>query len=71
MENSVRSVKYPEVEVVFSGQDGNVFNLLGICRRALLKAGHPREVFDEFFKEVTRKGYDWAIQTAMRWFNVL
>ncbi|MFA0888148.1 MAG: hypothetical protein ACC613_03500 [Synergistales bacterium] len=31
----------PKVHLI--GQDGNVFNLVGICSRALKKAGKPEE----------------------------
>jgi hypothetical protein len=32
--------KYPEVTVKLIGQDGNVFNLIGLVNTALKKTGH-------------------------------
>ena len=40
------------IRVRIIGADGNVFNLLGICRRALSRAGKI-ELWDEFRKEAT------------------
>lgn len=31
-------VKYPEITVQLVGQDGNAFNLLGLCLRAMRRA---------------------------------
>jgi hypothetical protein len=47
--------------VCLVGEDGNVFNLLGICTRALKKAGQ-REEAQELQKRVLECGsYDAAI----------
>ena len=43
------------------GEDGNVFNLMGICSNALKKAGYP-EKSKEMFDRVTSCGsYDEAL----------
>jgi hypothetical protein len=62
--------KYPEVTVKLVGQKGNVYNLIGLCRRAMLKAGLPPDKWHEFRQEACSKNYDHAIGTMMAWFTV-
>ena len=47
----------------------NAFNLLGICRRALGRAGKI-ELWDEFYKEATSGDYNHALVTIADWFVV-
>lgn len=61
--------KQTGIEVKLIGEDGNVFNLLGICKRALQKAGKA-DLLDEFFKEATSGTYDQALATMSEWFIV-
>jgi hypothetical protein len=61
-------LKKPRVKLV--GQDGNVFNLIGICARALRKAGQADKA-----TEMTRKcfgagSYDNALQIMMDYCDV-
>ena len=62
--------KYPDITVELVGQDGNAFNLLGLCLRAMRKAGLPKEKEDAFYKEATSGNYDHVLATCMDWFNV-
>ena len=62
--------KYPAVKVVLVGKNGNVFNLLAICRLAMLKAGLPESEWKAFHSEATATNYDGALQAMMRWFDV-
>ena len=57
------------IEVKIVGADGNVFNLLGICRRALGRAGKI-ELWDEFYKEATSGDYNHALATIADYFEV-
>ena len=57
------------VKVEIIGVDGNVFNLLGICRQALSRA-KKMEYWDEFFKEATSGDYDHALATIMEYFEI-
>lgn len=57
------------IRVRIIGADGNVFNLLGICRRALSRAGKI-ELWDEFHKEATSGDYNHALATIADWFIV-
>lgn len=59
-------VKYPDVEVQLSGEDGNAFAILGTVSRALKRAGHGDAV-SEFMDEATAGDYDELLQTCMRW----
>ena len=61
-------VKKPKCEL--TGKDGNVFNLIGIARKSLVKAGMANEA-----KEMTEKcfksgSYDEALQTIMEYCDV-
>ena len=63
--------------VKLSGQDGNAFNILGLCRRAAAKAKMPKEQLDSFMKEAMagdsvheHSSYDHLLQTAMKHFDV-
>ena len=58
-----------DIKVRIIGADGNVFNLLGICRRALGRAGKI-ELWNEFYKEATSGDYDHALATIADWFVV-
>lgn len=64
-------VKYPEITVELIGQNGNVFNLIGICTRAMQRAKVSKAEQEAFVNEVTQAGsYMEALAIMMRWFNV-
>lgn len=46
-------VKYPEITVELIGQNGNIFNLIGICTHAMRRGGVNRDERDKFVDEVT------------------
>jgi two-component SAPR family response regulator len=57
----------PKPQVQLVGQDGNVFNLLGICTRALKKAGQYEEA-QELRNRVLKCGsYDEALMTMLEY----
>jgi hypothetical protein len=62
--------KYPDIAVKLVGEDGNAYNILGRCQRAMRDAGLPQDERDAFFAEATSGNYDHLLQTAMRWFEV-
>jgi hypothetical protein len=65
------TLRFPNVHVQLSGEDGNVFGIIGRVRRALLKAGATQEQLDSFTKEVTSAGsYEKALAVVMRWVDV-
>lgn len=64
------SVKHPDISVQLTGQDGNVFNLMGVVIRALRSNGFGDEV-DDFVSEVTSsKSYHEALAVMMQWVDV-
>ena len=62
--------KYPDITVELVGQNGNAFNILGICFRAMREADLPQEERDAFEKEATSGNYDHLLATCIKWFNV-
>jgi hypothetical protein len=65
------SPKYPDVRVKITGQDGNVFNLIGLCSRAARKAGVPGDEVEAFQAEVMQAGsYNAALRVMAAWFDV-
>ena len=58
------------------GQDGNVFNLLGICKKAMRnyarenKDYNANEQFDKMFSEVQEGDYDNALRVMMKYCEV-
>ena len=63
-------IKYPEITVELSGQDGNAFMMLGLCKRAMQRAHLPQEEIDKFMKEATSGDYNYLLATVMTWFDV-
>lgn len=48
---------------------GNAFAILGVCRRAMERAG-KRELWDAFHKEATSGDYNNLLCTVSDWFEV-
>ncbi len=60
--------RYPHVPVQLTGQDGNVFAILGRVRRALAQAGVNDSEIRTFFNEATAaRSYDEVLGIVMRW----
>ena len=55
----------PKVQLV--GQDGNVFNLLGICTKALKRAGQHEEAKELQNRVFASKSYDEALVLMMEY----
>lgn len=63
--------RFPDAHVQLSGQDGNVFAIVGRVRRALLNAGASQQQLDSFMSEIRSAGsYDAALVIVMRWVHV-
>lgn len=56
--------------VKLSGQDGNVFNLIGICSKALRKAGQPDKAKEMSEKVFECDSYGSALQIMMEYCDV-
>ena len=63
-------VKYPQVTVALSGQDGNAMMIIGRVRAALRRARVTSDQINAFTDEAMSGDYDKVLQTAMRWVNV-
>jgi len=63
-------VRYPEVKVRLTGEDGNALAIVGRVKNALLEAGVSKEEADEFVKEALGGDYDHLLQTVMKWVEV-
>jgi len=64
------TIKYPDIHVKLTGQDGNAFNIMGLVQEALREADvTPSEVAD-FLTEAKSSDYDHLLQTCMEWVNV-
>lgn len=59
-------VKYPEVTVKLVGEDGNVFNIVGLTTRALKRAGHPEAAKAFSDQAFECSSYDEVLQLVMR-----
>ena len=57
-------------KVLLSGQDGNAFNIMGLCKKAWFKAGRSEYEWKKILKEMQSGDYDHLLQTAMKYFEV-
>lgn len=64
------SVKYPEIKVQLSGNDGNAFAIMGAVSKALRRADVSQSEIDQYLNQSMSGDYDNLIQTAMRWVSV-
>jgi hypothetical protein len=62
--------KYPDITVRLTGEDGNAFNILGICLRAMRRAGLNQKERDAFQAEAISGNYDHLLATCIEWFEV-
>lgn len=62
-------MKFPDVTVQLTGQDGNAFVIVSRVRSALERAGH-RDAAKEFFGEALSGDYDHVLQTCIDWVDV-
>jgi hypothetical protein len=62
---------YPEISVQLSGEDGNAFAILGNVKRAMQRAGLPKEVVDKFREEAMSGDYDNLLSTCMKYVNAI
>jgi hypothetical protein len=63
-------VKYPNVTVKLTGQDGNAFMIIGSVQRELRRAKVPPEEVTKFRDEATSGDYNNVLRTCMAWVNI-
>jgi len=61
------NIRYPDVHVDLSGEDGNAFAIIGRVSKALRRAGIPKYIINEFTAEASSGDYDNVLRTAMKW----
>ena len=62
-------VKYPNISIDLSNQDGNAFAIIGACTLALKRNG-LRDQVKPFIAEATSGDYDNVLRTVLAWFSV-
>ena len=62
---------YPAVHVKLTGEDEDVYSILGRVIQALADANVSQEQIDEFWVEATASDYNQALRTCMKWVAVV
>lgn len=63
-------VKYPNISVRLTGEDGNAFEILARVQLAMRRKGVTETEVKEFISEATSGDYDNLLQTCLKWVNV-
>ena len=63
-------VKYPEIEVQLSGNDGNAYSIMGAVSKALKRAEVPQIEIDQYINRSMSGDYDNLLQVAASWVQV-
>lgn len=63
-------VKYPDVVVHLTGENGNAMNILCKVRRALKQSGVSYSEVEQYTREATSGDYDNLLQVTMRYVTV-
>ena len=69
-DSNLAGPRYPDIEVVLIGQDGNAFHIIGVTRRAMKRHGVPQEDIQAYMDEATSGDYDNLLTTTMKWVTV-
>jgi hypothetical protein len=65
------SVRHPNVSVRLTGQDGNIFSIIGRVNQALRRAGVSSEERSRFSAEIMEsRDYNEALRRVMTWVEV-
>jgi len=59
-----------DIEIDFTGVDGNAFAILGKVTGAMKRANVHRSTIDEFYSEATSGDYDNLLHTVFKWVDV-
>jgi hypothetical protein len=63
-------IKYPDIEVQLTGNDGNAYAVLGNVKRALRRAKVDSHEIELFMQEAMSGDYDHLLQTCCKWVTV-
>lgn len=59
-------VKFPDVKVQLTGQDGNAYAIMGAVQRAMRRAEIPQEEIESYLnRSMNSESYDELLQVAM------
>lgn len=64
------SVKYPEIEVQLSGNDGNAYAIMGAVQKALRRAEVPQHEIEQYLNQSMSGDYDNLLRVATNWVSV-
>ena len=67
---STQEIRYPDITVQLTGNDGNAFMIIGAVSRALRRHGVGKEEIDAFTKEAMSGDYNHLLATCMKWVDV-
>ena len=68
-ENIVK-IKYPDIQVQLTNEDGNAFAIIGRVQKALKQGGVDKVDIDLFRKEAMAGNYDHVLVTCMKWVDI-
>lgn len=69
-ENEMSEIRYPDVGVQLTGEDGNAMFVIGRVTKELRRAKVPNSEISAFVDEATSGDYDNVLTTAMQWVSV-
>lgn len=64
------AVKFPQVHVQLTGEDGNAFFIIGRVVKEMRRAGVSAEAIAEYQKDAMSGDYDHLLQVTMQTVNV-
>jgi hypothetical protein len=65
------NARFPDITVPLTGEDGNIFSIMGRVTKAMRREGVEKKVINDFVEELGKSGsYDDALQTVMKWVDV-
>lgn len=64
-------VKFPNIDVQLSGEDGNAFNILGRVKQAMQRGGCSADDVKAFMDDAMSGDYNHLLRVAMDTVNVL
>ncbi len=70
MGTASKEVKYPDIVVDLTSNDGNAFVVLGLVTKALKRAKVSAEEIEKFKDDAMSGDYNHLLQTCMKWVSV-
>ena len=64
------TIKYPNITVQLTGNDGNAFAIMGATTRAMKLAKVSPEEINAYREQAMSGDYDHLLQVTMEWVNV-